>query len=222
MPDPIRILLIDDHALVREGIARLLAAQPDFRVAGEAATVDEGIEIVKRTPVDVVLLDINLGTHQGGAFLPMARAAGFSGKVLVVTAGISKLEAARLLQKGHSGIFLKHERPPLLIERIRALAAQEQAPAAQQARNDGATPPEAGPEVIHRFTARERQVLRDVFAGQSNKEIAFELHISEPLVKALVQQLFRKTGAHSRAQLVRIAMEKYWEALETGPDDPPG
>jgi two-component system, NarL family, nitrate/nitrite response regulator NarL len=220
MSESIRILLIDDHVLVREGIARLLTAQPDFQVAGEASTVDEGIEVVKRTPVDVVLLDINLGTHQGGAFLDMARAAGFSGRVLVVTAGVSKLEANRLLQKGHSGIFLKHESPPLLIERIRALAGGKvSAPSATCGgesvgfQNGSETP-------RNLFTTRERQVLQGVFAGLSNKEIASEMEISEALVKAFVQQLFQKTGVRSRAQLVRVAMEKYWKTLETDTSGP--
>ncbi len=218
MSDSIRILLIDDHVLVREGIARLLTAQPDFQVAGEASTVDEGIEVVKRTPVDVVLLDINLGTHQGGAFLDMARAAGFSGRVLVVTAGVSKLEANRLLQKGHSGIFLKHESPPLLIERIRALAGGK-ASIPSATRESGGF--QNGSETPRNpFTTRERQVLQGVFAGLSNKEIASEMEISEALVKAFVQQLFQKTGVRSRAQLVRVAMEKYWKTLETDTSGP--
>jgi len=219
VPEAIQILLIDDHVLVREGIARLLAGQPDFRVAGEASTVDEGVEIVRQTPVDVVLLDINLGTHQGGAFLDLARAVGFSGKVLVVTAGVSKLEAARLLDKGHSGIFFKHESPPLLIERIRALASGETILPFAAPDNGQSEFQNGSPTLRNPFTARERQVLQRVFAGLTNKEIASELEISEALVKAFVQQLFRKTGVRSRAQLVRVAMEKHWKDLETEAGD---
>jgi len=220
MSESIRILLIDDHVLVREGIARLLTGQPDFQVAGEASTVDEGVEVVKRTSVDVVLLDINLGTHQGGAFLEMARAVGFSGRVLVVTAGVSKLEASRLLEKGHSGIFLKHESPPLLIERIRALARGQVSVPFSTGGSEGAEIYAGSGPLRNPFTARERQVLQGVFAGLSNKEIASEMEISEALVKAFVQQLFRKTGVRSRAQLVRVAMEKYWKNLESDTPDP--
>src|SRR5579864_3390219 len=108
MPEATRILLIDDHALFREAIARVLAGQPDLEVVGEGATVSEGLEIVKTKAVDIVLLDINLGFEQGGAFPKLARAGGFSGKILVVTAGVSKLEAARLMQRGCAGVFLKH------------------------------------------------------------------------------------------------------------------
>jgi len=216
VPDATRILLIDDHALFREAIARLLAAQADIEVIGEGATVGEGLEIVKSRPVDIVLLDINLGFEQGGAFLNLARAEGFSGKVLVVTAGVSKLEAGRLLQRGCAGIFLKHERPQLLIEKIREVmkrsngVEQDDTNIVLRELNNG------DPEGPRPFTPRERQVLCGVFSGRTNKEIAHKLGVSESLVKAFVQQLFRKAGVRSRAQLVRAAVERYWKELEDG------
>jgi DNA-binding NarL/FixJ family response regulator len=216
VPDATRILLIDDHALFREAIARLLAAQADIEVIGEGATVGEGLEIIKTTPVDVVLLDINLGFEQGGAFLNLARAVGFSGKVLVVTAGVSKLEASRLLQRGCAGIFLKHERPQLLIEKIRDImnGAEDQQP---EEPNAVLTELKNGDRDARRpLTPRERQVLCGVFSGRTNKEIAHKLGVSESLVKAFVQQLFLKTGVRSRAQLVRAAVERYWKELEEG------
>jgi two-component system, NarL family, nitrate/nitrite response regulator NarL len=216
VPDATRILLIDDHALFREAIARLLAAQSDLEVIGEGATVGEGLEIVKTRPVDIVLLDINLGFEQGGAFLNLARAEGFSGKVLVVTAGVSKLEASRLLQRGCAGIFLKHERPQLLIEKIRNIVkgTDQLEP---QATNIVLNELKNGDQETQRpLTPRERQVLCGVFSGRTNKEIAHKLGVSESLVKAFVQQLFRKAGVRSRAQLVRAAVERYWKELEEG------
>lgn len=218
MPDATRILLIDDHALFREAIARVLAGQPDIEVVGEAATVEEGLAIVQARPVDIVLLDINLGFQQGGAFLSEARTGGFRGMVLVVTAGVSKFEAARLLQKGCAGIFLKHERPQSLIEKIRHLMDGTDVIAQQPASRILETLKTADQEVRRPLTLREREVLRGVFRGQSNKEIAYELAVSESLVKALVQQLFQKTGVRSRAQLVRVAVERYWEQLEEEPE----
>lgn len=216
MPDATRILLIDDHALFREAIARLLAAQSDLEVIGEGATVGEGLEIIKTTPVDIVLLDINLGFEQGGAFLNLAKAEGFSGKVLVVTAGVSKLEAGRLLQRGCAGIFLKHERPQLLIEKIRDIMTGADAPQREVA-NSVLTALENGDREAQRpLTPRERQVLCGVFNGRTNKEIAHKLGVSESLVKAFVQQLFVKAGVRSRAQLVRAAVERYWKELEEG------
>jgi len=100
----------------------------------------------------------------------------------------------------------------LLIERIRQVMSPDGIPP-----HDSGGEPDlegmaetAGP----RFTPRERQILRGVFAGLSNKEIAFQHGISEPLVKSVLQQLFEKTGVRSRVQLVRVAIEKYWPELE--------
>lgn len=212
MPDLTRILLIDDHSLFREAIARLLAAQPDFEIAGACATVEEGVSIVKQTPVDMVLLDINLGSQQGGAFFKLARAEGFNGKILVVTAGVSKLETTRLSHRGCSGIFLKQEGPQLLIETIRGImngAGDQTLPTAALQQ-----PETTAREVPYPLTRRERQVLRGVFNGQANKEIAFGLGISEPLVKSIMQQLFTKTGVRNRSQLIIVAIERYWKELE--------
>jgi len=208
-----RILLIDDHSLFREAIARLLGAEPDFQVVGECATVEEGLGLLRDANADVVLLDINLGLQQGGAFLNLAWARGFLGKILVVTAGVSKVEAARLMERGCSGIILKHERPQLLVERIRAVMNSPTGPLVAESSDLDKFDPsgEAGPRP---FTPRERQILRAVFSGQSNKEIAHNLQVSEALVKAVVQQLFAKTGVRTRSQLVRTAIERHWKELE--------
>jgi len=211
-----RILLIDDHSLFREAIARLLGREPDFEIVGECATVDEGITVLRSSAVDVVLLDINLGLQQGGAFLPLARDAGFKGKILVVTAGVSRLEAGRLVERGCAGIILKQERPEVLIERIREITGQVGTAAAPPPVPETLGMP--GADEPAPFTARERQVLRAVFAGQTNKEIAFKLGVSEPLVKAVLQQLFSKTGVRTRSQLVRIALERHWKELEGHPE----
>jgi two-component system, NarL family, nitrate/nitrite response regulator NarL len=211
-----RILLIDDHSLFREAIARLLGRETDFEIVGECATVDEGITVLRSSAVDVVLLDINLGLQQGGAFLPLARDAGFKGKILVVTAGVSKLEAGRLAERGCAGIILKQEHPDVLIHRIREVASQTGAEAGPLPLPERPAIPES--DALPSFTSRERQVLRAVFAGQSNKEIAFTLAVSEPLVKSVLQQLFSKTGVRTRSQLVRVALERYWKELE-GPED---
>ena len=213
MAETIRILLIDDHSLFRGAVARLLAGEPDLQIAGECATVDEGIRILQTAPVDIVLLDINLGLQQGGAFLKLARDQGFTGKILVVTAGVSKFEAARLRQRGCSRIILKQDRPELLIEAIREAVSGTDERDEDSLKMDlqrlSGRPPMPTP-----LTSRERQVLRGVFEGSANKEIAFNLGISEPLVKSVVQQLFIKTGVRTRVQLVRIAVERYWKEME--------
>jgi two-component system nitrate/nitrite response regulator NarL len=209
MPDQTQILLVDDHALFREAIAGMLSAQSDFAVAGEAASIEEGLEVINVRPVDLVLLDIDLGAENGQAFLRRARSAGFEGKILVVTAGVNKIEATRLLESGCVGILLKHERPKLLIERIREVVR-----GSFGAQPESIEIKDISPKPRRPLTPRERQVLRGVFEGRSNKEIASDLGVSESMVKALLQQLFRKTEVRSRGQLVRAAMERYWNEID--------
>ena len=217
MPDKTCILLIDDHALFRGAVARMLSAQPDFEISGEASTVDEGLEIIEAKHVDLVLLDINLGFQQGGAFIEPARNLGYQGKILIVTAGVSRIEAARLRQKGCTDILAKHEPPQLLIERIRHIMRGESLNGAEIATPIAGQAYKADQDAKRPLTPRELQVLRGVFSGWSNKQIAGELGISVSLAKAFVQQLFRKTQVSSRAQLVRVAIERYWQELEDIP-----
>ena len=212
-----RILIIDDHSLFREAIARLLGAEPDFEVVGECSTVEEGLNHLRTDNADVVLLDINLGLQQGGAFLNLAWEQGFHGKVLVVTAGVSKIEAARLIERGCSGIVLKHERPQLLVDRIREVVQEPAGSPRIEPPDYGQFDP-SGQADTRPFTSRERQILRSVFSGKSNKEIAHDMNISESLVKAVLQQLFAKTGVRTRSQLVRTAIERHWKELEDEPE----
>src|SRR5208283_2876289 len=122
---PIRLLLLDDHVLFRESLSRLLASEPDFVMAGHCGTAAEALEILKKTPVDVILLDYDLGDDHGGQFLGDALRAGYRGKTLMVTAGMSATESSLALKLGASGIFLKHSSPGSLAQAIRLVAAGE-------------------------------------------------------------------------------------------------
>lgn len=208
----IRIVLLEDHVLLRDMLARTLAAEPDMEVAGQFSRVEDAVELITRERVDIVLLDINLGAQQGGEFLNRARAAGYRGKVLVVTAGVSEREAAWLLQRGCAGIFLKELPPSALIERIRRVVGGEdeldpdsvKGIVSQLRRSEAVT---------ERLSARECLVLRRICEGHANKEIGAELGVSESSVKAILQQIFAKTGVRTRAQLVAAAIERYWDQL---------
>src|ERR1022692_3386313 len=118
-PSRIRILVVDDHTLFRESVARLLAAEPDFEIAGHCASAGEALRLVAMTPVDVVLLDYDLGDGKGMDFLAKAQSVGFTGRVLVVTAGVSELEAAQMIRQGIAGILRKHCSPAALAQSIR-------------------------------------------------------------------------------------------------------
>jgi DNA-binding NarL/FixJ family response regulator len=209
-----RVLILDDHALFRESVARLLQAEHDFQVQ-HCGSVREGISIIAGWPADVVLLDFDLGNEKGSSFLTKARAVGFQGKTLLLTAGVNELEAADLIRQGISGIVLKHSSPAELSESIReALAGKVWFEQGYLKRvMEKATASESATSIAKVFTERERQVLSFVFAGLANKEIADRLHVSESSVKASLQQLFEKTGVRTRSQLVRVALEQYKDQL---------
>src|SRR5207247_3201261 len=210
----VRIVLVDDHALFREGLTRLLGAEPDFDIVGHCATVDEAIDILSAGPVDLVLLDVDLGPQRGSEFMTRAQRVGFSGRVLVVTAGLTDAEAARFLREGASGIFLKHDSPAVLVRSIRQVMDGEASvdhDVLSGVLRMGAPPEEE--EARAPLTEREREVLHGVLEGLANKEIAARLAISESSVKAALQQLFHKTRVRTRSQLVRIALEQYRDQI---------
>jgi DNA-binding NarL/FixJ family response regulator len=219
MGQPIRILLVDDHGLFRESLSRLLQAEPDLEIVGNCSNVAEALASLDREHVDLVLLDFDLGEQEGSLFLDTAKSKGFDGRVLMVTAGMSDAGTLRALESGASGIFLKHSPPAQLIEAIYKVMAGEMwlDPKAVRSLVAGASGRTEEHRTSQPLTERERAVLKGVFEGHTNKEIAAGLEISEGSVKAVMQQLFDKTGVRTRSQLVRIALERLtqdWRAAE--------
>ncbi|MGA7411488.1 MAG: response regulator transcription factor [Bryobacteraceae bacterium] len=206
---PIRLLLVDDHSLFRESLARLLESEPGFEMLGSCANVTDALALVERNPIDVVLLDFDLGRETGNSFLIAARAVAFRGRVLLVTAGMSEADCAQALKLGASGIFEKRDSPLALAQAIRIVAAggtwlnrvlvQTIVQQADHPESSKAPKP---------LTERERQVLQGVYEGLSNKEIAQQLSASESAIKSSLQQLFAKCGVRTRSQLVRVALER--------------
>jgi len=201
---------VDDHSLFRDSLSRLLQTEPGFRVAGSCATLAEALTIIASDQPDIVLLDYDLGEEQGTDALDEIRKSGYQGRILMVTAGMSDAVTVRVLESGSEGIFLKHSSPAQLVEAIRKLMAGEPwlDPRAMRSLIAGATGKSEEQRTSQALTQRERFVLQGVFEGLTNKEIAGQLQISEGSVKAVLQQLFDKTGVRTRAQLVRIALER--------------
>jgi two-component system, NarL family, nitrate/nitrite response regulator NarL len=207
---PLRLLLVDDHALFRESVSRALASDPGFLI-DHCATIREALALLAQHVYDIVLLDHDLGSERASQFLPAARQAGFEGRVLVVTAWVSDTEARRLLRQGVAGIFLKERPLADLTGSIRAIAAGESwvDPGLGGIKEDA----QAAEASSAAFNERQRKVLRFFLEGLSNKEIAWRLQISESYVKAILQSLFQKTGVRTRGQLVRVAFEQYEDQL---------
>jgi len=220
MPEPrkggVRILIVDDHALFRESVARLLSAEGEFAVS-HCGSVDEAFRALVSQPADIVLLDYDLGRENGLEFLREARGRGFKGKVLIVTAGVDKRRAAELIEAGVAGVFVKHNSASSLARAIRDVMAgqvwfdQELLQGVWRAEGS------ATPSPSRRLTDRERQVLSCVFEGLANKQIAGRLGVSESSVKSTLQQLFGKTGVRTRSQLVRVALELYRDEVLSSP-----
>ena len=213
MKQEIRVLLIDDHALFRESVSRLLLAEPGFSAVRTCGHVQEGLSLLQSEVFDVILLDYNLGGEHGLLFLDGARARGFKGQILMVTAGMHSTTVLQVLERGASGILLKQASPADLVEAIHKIITGEPWLDWRAVRPlvEGASRRDQEQRMQPSLSPRERSVLLAVFEGLSNKEIAVKLDLSESGVKAVLHQLFAKTGVRTRGQLVRVTLERHSE-----------
>jgi two-component system, NarL family, nitrate/nitrite response regulator NarL len=190
------------------GVARLLAGETDFELVDSCASIDKAVEVLQRAVVDIVLLDFYFDKCDGTDFIRLAREHGFSGKILLVTAGISDGDATELISAGISGIFLKHDSIELLAQVIRYVVAGrvwiEQEDLKRMMEHRAATTVSAT-----EFSEREQAVLSCVFEGFTNRKIAEQMGVSTGSIKATLQQLFSKSGVRTRSQLVRFALEQF-------------
>jgi two-component system, NarL family, nitrate/nitrite response regulator NarL len=209
---PIRLFLLDDHGLFREGLVRLLTGDPEFELVGAVPDPDTARATLAREQIDVLLLDYDLGDHSAVDFVADIRSRGFSGKILLVTAGLPDREALEIIRAGVAGIFHKHHASEDLRRSIRevfdgkVLIDEHYLRKLVQVAAGGET---RGP----RLTEREKQILQALIEGLANKEIAAQLRISESAVKASLQMLFNKTGVRTRSQLVRVALEQFRDEI---------
>jgi two-component system nitrate/nitrite response regulator NarL len=209
----IRILIIDDHVMFREGLIRMLEREEDLRVVGQYASATEALHSMRETEADVVLLDVDLGSERAMDFVAAAKGTGFVVKILIVTAGMSDLEAVQLVQAGVAGILHKQNSTEALCNAVRQIARGEVylersylAPLFRSV----ARPSSARPT---RLTDRDKAVLRFILQGLANREIAERMSLSEAAVKASLRQVFGKLNVRTRAQAVKVALEQYRDQL---------
>ena len=207
-----RVFIVDDHALFREGLLRLLDADETLEVVGSADSADSALEQLKRIQTDVLILDYDLGSSTALPVIRELREREFQGRSLLVTAGLPDRDALELIRLGVSGIFHKKNSPADLHKSIKEVAAGKILIDQSYLQNlvQSVTLPQ---ESSSPLTERDRRVLRMLLEGFTNKEIATQLTVSESAVKAALQQLFAKTGVRTRSQLVRIALEKLRDQL---------
>ena len=204
----ISVLLVDDHVMFREGLARMLATEQDLEVVAAVSSVSEALSLLN-AQTDVVLLDVDLGQERALEFVERAKSVGFQGRILIVTAGISGREAVQLVQAGVAGILHKNHPTKVLCGAIRKVMAGEACIEDEYLAALFQSVDRASSGMHPKFTERDRVVVQHVLQGLTNREIADQLGISEAAVKASLRQLFEKLSVHTRAQLVKVALEQY-------------
>lgn len=208
----IRIVLADDHALIRGGLAAMLGAEDDIAVVGEAADGGEAVELALRERPDVVVMDIRMPVVDGIEATRRLAEHGLASSVLVLTTFDLDEYVFGALRAGASGFLLKDAPEDQLTSAIRVVAAGGSlfAPSVTRrliedfARRDAGRP---APPALDALTAREADVLRLIARGRSNQEIAGELVLSEHTVKTHVASILRKLGLRDRTQAVIAAYE---------------
>jgi DNA-binding NarL/FixJ family response regulator len=201
----IRVILVDDHPVVRAGLRALIEAQPDLEVVGEAHDLASAERAVALDRPDVVLMDLNLGAGPGGAEVTARlRALAAPPRVLVLTTYDTEADVLAALDAGASGYLLKDAPPEELWSGIRATARGETVLASSVAATLVRRAASPGPVV----TEREVQVLELLARGLGNKEMARELLVSEATVKSHLSHVYAKLGVETRSGAVAAAIER--------------
>lgn len=215
-PKPqIRIVIADDHAVLRESLAALLATQPDFQVEGSASNGQEALAQVQEHHPDVLVLDLFMPGSDGFEVLRTLDGAGSRVAAVVLTGSESELDYAQVVKLGGRGLVLKSDGPERLFSAIRTVANGELAfsdELAQQVLTTMSAESRSSAHALSRLSERERQIAYYVARGMKNKDIGHELSISENTVKRHLQSIFTKTGAHDRLELAVLALSEVSKA----------
>jgi DNA-binding NarL/FixJ family response regulator len=215
-PDPIRILLVDDHAVVREGLRAFLTLQDGFEIVGEAADGEEAVQRAAELEPDVILMDLVMPRLDGVSAMHELRQSGgraAKARVIVLTSFLDDDRLLPALEAGAAGYLLKNSQPSELARAVRAAQAGEAIidPTAAARLVDALSDrdhPRPSATVLDQLTDREREVLALIAQGRANKRIALELGISEKTVKNHVGHVLAKLGVTDRTQAAVLAVQE--------------
>ena len=212
MSTSLRLLVVDDHLVVREGLRLLLESDSGFEVAGEAADGAEAVRLAEKLSLDVILMDLRMPGMDGLEAMTRIRARRPDLPIVVLTTFNEDALMAQAIEAGARGYLLKDATREALLDAVRAAARGEMllrpdvlARLLERTRAARAAPPPTAPMSL---SERERQVLEGVARGERNKEIAEVLGISERTVKAHLASAYNKLGVDSRAGAVAVALQR--------------
>lgn len=205
----IRIVAADDHVLIREGVKKIIRSCKDMRMVGEAATLEEAINLITQTAPDLVILDISLPGQDGLAGLTTMRRLFPEVPVLILSMYPEERYAIPALKAGAAGYITKTMAADELVKAIRKIMVGGNyiGPRLAELLAMEIREPQTAPE-HSMFTIRESEILSLLAAGKSVKQIAAELSISNSSVNTYRARIFRKTGLRSNAELIRYAVER--------------
>jgi DNA-binding NarL/FixJ family response regulator len=200
----IRVLIADDHPVVRQGLRTFLGVQEDIEVVGEAADGAEAVARAEALAPDVILLDLNMPGVDGQSALEELRSRGIPSRVLVLTSVAERARVLPVVRAGASGYLYKDVDPQALVQAIRAVHDGHVLFAPEAA--DAMLAPDQDGKATVALTEREREVLTQIARGRSNREIARALVVSEKTVKTHVSNILMKLGLQDRTQAALYAV----------------
>lgn len=204
-----KIILVDDHPMLRKGVAQLIALEDNLEVVAEANTGEEAIRLAVELQPDLILLDLNMKGLSGIDTLNALKRAEVNGKIVIFTVSDSDADVLQALKCGADGYLLKDSEPEELIEKINRSLQGElvlSGPLTQLLARSLQQKNETKP--IDKLTQREKEILKQIAAGGSNKVIANKLGITEGTVKVHVKNLLKKLGLKTRVEAAVWAVEK--------------
>jgi len=209
---PASILIIDDHPLLRRGVAQLLELEDDLELVGDTGEPQQGVGLAAELDPDMILLDLNMPGMDGIQTLKALRDSGYAGRIVMFTVSDHEDDLVAALRGGADGYLLKDMEPEEMVRQLRQAALGRMvvsesltALLAEALRNQRTAP--ATPD-IHSLTQREREILRELASGLSNKLIARKLDISEGTVKVHVKHLLKKLNLRSRVEAAVWAVQE--------------